>query len=73
MPLRDTCTKFSSIETFRTGNTITFEIKMEREYTDDCELSYGMKIHSMNLGSDFVLGEIYTFVFNKLTCLYEMP
>ena len=71
--LADSCTSFHELSTGRSGNTITIDVTTERAKNKSCAQVYGFFEKNVNLGSDFVSGEVYTIIVNDETVDFTMP
>jgi hypothetical protein len=71
--LRDTCTTFSDLNTERTGNAISIKVNVQTLTGQICGQVYTFFERCVDLGSDFVSGQVYTVIVNDKTTTFTMP
>jgi hypothetical protein len=71
--LRDTCTTFSDMSTERNGNTININVNVQTTVGQICGYIYTFFEKYINLGNDFIPGEVYTVKVNDNMTTFTMP
>jgi hypothetical protein len=71
--LRDTCTTFYDLNTERNGNSISVNISVQTIAGQICGEVYKFFERSVNLGGDFVSGEVYIVTVNDNPVTFTMP
>ena len=71
--LRSGCTTFHDAVVARAGDTITIEVTVQEPKDTFCPAVYTYFEKSLNLGSDFEVGKIYTLNVNQYTTTFMMP
>jgi len=71
--LRDTCTTFRDLSTERNGNTIKITANVQTTVGQICGYVYTFFEKYVNLGSDFIPGEVYAVKVNDNTTTFTMP
>ena len=70
--LPDGCSKFHDVTSQVTGKTIDIKVTLERPREAVCTAIYGYFDQTVNLGSNFIRGEIYTVNVNDQTTTFTM-
>jgi inhibitor of cysteine peptidase len=70
--LSDGCTTFHDLKTERSGSTVNITVTTQRPKDVVCTQVYGYFEQNVNLGSDFVSGQTYTFNVNDKTTSFVM-
>jgi hypothetical protein len=71
--LRDTCTTFHDLNTERNGNSISINITVQTITGQICDQVYKLFERRVNLGGDFVSGEVYVVTVNDNPITFTMP
>jgi hypothetical protein len=71
--LRNTCTTFSGLNTERNGNAISIKVNVQTVTGQICGQVYAFFERCVDLGSDFVSGQVYTVTVNDNTTTFTMP
>jgi hypothetical protein len=71
--LRNTCTTFADLNTERIGNVISIEVNVQTITGQICGQVYTFFERCVDLGSDFVSGQVYTITVNDKTTTFTMP
>lgn len=71
--LDDSCTKFHDLIEERSGTKIKIKITTERPRNAICAQVFSYFEKSINLGSDFTSGQIYTVEVNGITQTFVYP
>jgi len=71
--LSDGCTTLREIKTERNGSVVNIKVTTQRPKEAICTQVYGYFEEGLNLGSDFVSGEAYTFNVNDVMTVFVMP
>lgn len=71
--LRNTCTTFSDLNMERTGNVISIKVNVQTITGQVCGQVYSFFERCVDLGSDFVSGQVYTIKVNDKTTTFTMP
>jgi hypothetical protein len=71
--LRDTCTTFYDLNTERSGNVINIKVSIQTTTGRVCGQVYTFFERCVDLGSDFVPGQVYTINVNDKTTTFTMP
>lgn len=71
--LRDTCTTFHDLNTERSGNVINIRVNVQTATGQICGQVYTFFERCVDLGSDFVSGQVYTINVNDKTITFTMP
>ncbi len=70
--LPDGCSKFHTINYQVTGNILDIQVTIERPKDAICTEIYGYFDRTVNLGSAFIQGEVYTVNVNDQTTTFTM-
>lgn len=71
--LPDGCTTFNDLKTNRAGTTVTISVTNKRPKDAICPAVYGYFEQTVNLGSDFVPGQVYTIQVNDYVTTFQYP
>jgi hypothetical protein len=71
--LSDGCTTFHELKTNRSGTTVTISVTTKHPKDTTCPAIYGFFEQTVNLGSDFIRGEIYTLQVNDYITTFQYP
>jgi hypothetical protein len=70
--LPDGCSKFHDVNFQVTGKTVDIKVTIERPKDAICTAIYGYFDQTINLGSNFVRGDVYTVNVNDQTTTFTM-
>lgn len=71
--LRNTCVSFHRVETVRNGNTVNITVTNQVTTGVFCGQVYTYYDRCVNLGDNFVSGQVYTIIVNDRTTSFTMP
>jgi len=71
--LSDGCTTFNELKTNRSDTTVTISVTTAHPEDTTCPAIYTYFKQTVNLGSDFVSGQIYTLKVNDYVTSFQYP
>jgi hypothetical protein len=71
--LSDGCTSFNELKTNRSDTTVNISVTTKRPRNTACPAIYGFFEQTVNLGSDFMSGQMYTLKVNDYITTFEYP